>query len=97
MAQFSEKDQSTVTRRMASLAKHFVSGTSSSSNGSVGFLPTSMNDSYHRIHGEVPTHIPVWKQVTDSSGKEFVDIIYEKAEGEGIAKVRASMLQCLKM
>lgn len=46
-----------------------------------------MNDSYHRIHGEVPSHIPVWKISSDESGKEFTDIIYEKAEGEAIAKV----------
>lgn len=46
-----------------------------------------MDDSYHRKHGEVPTHEPIWRRACDESGKEFTDIIYEKAEGEGIAKV----------
>ncbi|GLU03097.1 hypothetical protein SLE2022_203150 [Rubroshorea leprosula] len=46
-----------------------------------------MNDSYHRTHGEVSGHQVVWKAAVDDSGKEFTDIIYEKAVGEGIAKI----------
>ena len=44
---------------------------------------SSMNDKYHKVHGEVPTHQVVWRK----SELEFVDIIYEKAVGEDIAKV----------
>jgi hypothetical protein len=40
------------------------------------------------VHGDVPSEPPEWRAATDASGKEFVDIIYEKAVGEGIAKVR---------
>lgn len=40
------------------------------------------------MHGDVPSEPPEWRAATDESGKEFVDIVYEKAVGEGIAKVR---------
>lgn len=63
-----------------------------SSPGTVGLSnnssSSSMNDSYHRIHGEVPTHQVVWRTCCDDSDKDFTDIIYEKAVGEEIAKVR---------
>ncbi|KAI4384299.1 hypothetical protein MLD38_002472 [Melastoma candidum] len=46
------------------------------------------NDSYHRVHGEVSSLPVQWRKVPgDDSGREFVDIVYEKAVGEGIAKV----------
>lgn len=52
---------------------------------------SSMNDNYHKVHGEVPTHQVVWRKADlvgdDGETKEFVDIIYEKAVGEDIAKV----------
>ncbi|CAO2165827.1 unnamed protein product [Urochloa humidicola] len=44
-------------------------------------------DSYRRVHGDVSSEPPVWRAATDESGKEFVDIIYEKAVNEGIAKI----------
>ncbi|TVU35659.1 hypothetical protein EJB05_17560, partial [Eragrostis curvula] len=44
-------------------------------------------DSYRRVHGDVPSEPPEWRAATDESGKAFVDIIYEKAAGEGIAKI----------
>lgn len=47
-----------------------------------------VDDSYSRTHVPVPTHQPIWKRIpTDESGKQFEDIIYEKAAEEGIAKV----------
>lgn len=46
------------------------------------------SDSYRRVHSDVPSEPPEWRAATDESGKEFVDILYEKAVGEGIAKVR---------
>ena len=44
-------------------------------------------DSYRRVHGEVAAHDVMWKEAEDDLGKPFSDIIYEKAVGEGIAKV----------
>ncbi|CAO2178899.1 unnamed protein product [Urochloa humidicola] len=44
-------------------------------------------DSYRRVHGDVSSEPPEWRAATDESGKEFVDIIYEKAVNEGIAKI----------
>ncbi|KAG6714042.1 hypothetical protein I3842_05G183500 [Carya illinoinensis] len=92
MAQMAEKDMNTVSRRVASVAQHFIPvHLPSNESGSLGLSNTSnINDSYHRVHGEVPTHPAVWRSVArDDSGKEFqfTDIIYEKAEGEGIAKI----------
>jgi hypothetical protein len=85
-------------RRLARVAAHLVpsfpaphatgpplapspAAASSSSSSPAG-------DSYRRVHGDVPSEPPEWRTATDESGKEFVDIIYEKAVGEGIAKVR---------
>ncbi|XP_078168842.1 enoyl-CoA hydratase/isomerase D [Carex rostrata] len=47
----------------------------------------SSTNSYHRVHGEVSDKEVTWQAVCDESGKEFVDIIYEKSIGEGIAKI----------
>ncbi|KAH9708863.1 hypothetical protein KPL70_013008 [Citrus sinensis] len=73
---------------MTAVANHLVPVISSDSNsGFIGLNNASMNDSYHRIHGEVPSHDVVWRIACDESGTEFTDIIYEKAVGEGIAKI----------
>ncbi|KAH9773216.1 hypothetical protein KPL71_013271 [Citrus sinensis] len=73
---------------MTAVANHLVPVISSESNsGFIGLNNASMNDSYHRIHGEVPSHDVVWRIACDESGTEFTDIIYEKAVGEGIAKI----------
>ena len=86
-----EKDLDTMRRRVASIANHFIPLHSSQSGGQVRLCNTSMKDSYHKVHGEVPSHDVVWKRITsDESGKEYTDIIYEKAEGEAIAKVGAN-------
>jgi naphthoate synthase len=45
-------------------------------------------DSYRRVHGDVPSEPPEWRVATDEDGKDFVDILYEKSVGEGIAKVK---------
>ncbi|EAY75266.1 hypothetical protein OsI_03153 [Oryza sativa Indica Group] len=45
------------------------------------------SDSYRRVHGDVPSEPPEWRAATDESGKGFVDILYDKAVGEGIAKI----------
>lgn len=91
MAQVSEKQLDSVRRRMAAVANHLLPIMNTNSNyGSIGLSNASMKDRYHRIHGEVPSHDVVWRTACDESGKEFTDIIYEKAVGEGIAKVRLS-------
>ncbi|PSS26869.1 1,4-dihydroxy-2-naphthoyl-CoA synthase, peroxisomal like [Actinidia chinensis var. chinensis] len=78
-------------RRLASVANHLVPvRPAQTTRGSIGpsNCSASINDSYHRIHGEVSTHEPVWKIVPcDENGKEFTDIIYETAVGEAIAKI----------
>ncbi|KAL3636354.1 hypothetical protein CASFOL_020901 [Castilleja foliolosa] len=91
MAGLTFKDAEIISRRMASVARHLspaqnpdpsypnlISGSNCSSK---------FNDNFHRVNGEVPTHIPEWKPALDESGKEYTDIIYEKAVGEGIAKI----------
>ncbi|KAI3452729.1 hypothetical protein Pfo_009393 [Paulownia fortunei] len=91
MAGMTGKDAETVNRRMASVAGHLIPATQSLNwkDKSIGLSNCSsgFDDTYHRVHGEVPTHIPEWKPALDDSGKEFTDIIYEKAVGEGIAKI----------
>ncbi|XP_061365287.1 1,4-dihydroxy-2-naphthoyl-CoA synthase, peroxisomal isoform X3 [Gastrolobium bilobum] len=90
------KDLNTVIRRVASLTNHLVPSphtcsvagelvlfnTCSSGSGS-----GSRNDSYQRVHGDVLSHDVVWRTASDESGKDFTDIVYEKAVGEGIAKI----------
>ncbi|GMQ09303.1 hypothetical protein CsSME_00052727 [Camellia sinensis var. sinensis] len=95
-----ENEINTMKRRLASVTNHIapmsISGSiglcncsaSSSSSSFSSSSSSSMNDRYHRIHGEVPTHDPVWRLVDcDENGKEFTDIVYEKADGESIAKI----------
>lgn len=92
MAGISAKDLEIMNRRLASVANHLMPTTNSSL--AQQFAPigltncsSSMNDNYHKVHGDVSTHEPEWRICCDESGKEYTDIIYEKAVGEGIAKV----------
>ncbi|KAF3431248.1 hypothetical protein FNV43_RR25978 [Rhamnella rubrinervis] len=87
MVKIAENELNTLKRRVASVANHLIPVHSGPSCSSFGLSNASMNDSYHRIHGEVPTHPVVWRIACDESGKDFTDIIYEKADGEGIAKI----------
>ncbi|XP_011622017.1 1,4-dihydroxy-2-naphthoyl-CoA synthase, peroxisomal isoform X3 [Amborella trichopoda] len=68
--------------RISSITSHLVPVSSSP----LHITATSMKDSYHRIHGDVPLNKAEWRSCCDRSGREFTDIIYEKAVGEGIAK-----------
>lgn len=79
-----------VERRIGFVANHIIpstNGSNSASSSSIQMNSTSMNDSYHRVHGEVPTHDVVWRTTCDDLGIQFTDIIYEKSVGEGIAKI----------
>lgn len=99
MADTAEKDYNTVKRRVACVTNHliplhhdhFPTITTTCRNSNVELCnAASINDSYHRIHGEVSTHEVSWKLAYDyESGNEFhfTDIIYQKAVGEGIAKI----------
>ncbi|CAI0434665.1 unnamed protein product [Linum tenue] len=88
MAPISEKELDSMKRRVAAVANHvnplFSTPASSSSSPIIGLHATSMRDSYHRIHGQVSTAEASWK-IADE--QQFTDIIYEKAVGEGIAKI----------
>ncbi|XP_061991515.1 1,4-dihydroxy-2-naphthoyl-CoA synthase, peroxisomal [Rosa rugosa] len=88
MAQSTEKDlMNRVNRRMASISNH-LTPINTIPNSITLSHTSSMDDSYHRTHGQVPTHQVVWEAAAvDESGKEFTDIIYEKSVGEGIAKI----------
>ncbi|XP_012085403.1 1,4-dihydroxy-2-naphthoyl-CoA synthase, peroxisomal [Jatropha curcas] len=87
MAKISEKEVYTVRRRIASVSNHLIPVPQASNYGSIELSTTSMNDAYHRIHGEVSTEPVVWRNASDGSKEEFTDIVYEKAVGEGIAKI----------
>ncbi|XP_020594845.1 1,4-dihydroxy-2-naphthoyl-CoA synthase, peroxisomal-like, partial [Phalaenopsis equestris] len=77
----------TMKRRIANLNNHFLPVTYSfSASRSISSSPASAEDSYRRIHGEVSAEAAVWRPALDESGK-FTDILYEKAVGEGIAKI----------
>ncbi|KAJ9169542.1 hypothetical protein P3X46_017724 [Hevea brasiliensis] len=85
MSKVSENELDSVRRRVASVSNH-LAPVPFSNYVSIGLSNTSMNDSYHRIHGEVSTEQVVWRNTHDGS-EQFTDIIYDKAVGEGIAKI----------
>ncbi|KAF8009152.1 hypothetical protein BT93_J0210 [Corymbia citriodora subsp. variegata] len=97
MATTSDERVGAAARRVAAVTNHLSppgpapkegpSSVSARPCGGGGGGGTSMNDAYHRIHGEVPVHPVAWRTADDGSGPEFTDIIYEKAVGEGIAKI----------
>ncbi|KAB5520935.1 hypothetical protein DKX38_025254 [Salix brachista] len=95
MAQkLSDKELYSVRRRMASVANHLMvpsPAAPSSKCDPVELVPiaASMNDNYHKVHGNVSNKEVVWRNVavSDGSTKDFTDIIYQKAVGEGIAKI----------
>ncbi|KAL5723816.1 1,4-dihydroxy-2-naphthoyl-CoA synthase [Ranunculus cassubicifolius] len=79
--------KNTMSRRVESLLNH-LNPLQPHSSTSIELSPTSMrDDKYHKVHGEVSTHEAEWRIAVDELGKEFTDIVYEKAVGEGIAKI----------
>lgn len=48
---------------------------------------TGKPSSYARIHGEVSRAPAKWRNVDELGGQRLEDVLYHKAEGEGIAKV----------
>lgn len=80
------KDIESINRRIGSVAGHLIPAQTRNGND-IAFSNCSsgIDDTYHRVHGQVPPHIPHWKPALDDPAKPFADIIYEKAEN--IAKV----------
>ncbi|OAY65582.1 1,4-dihydroxy-2-naphthoyl-CoA synthase, peroxisomal [Ananas comosus] len=83
------KELTSVERRVARIASHLLPSISPLSPAPpIVRSVASAEDSYRRVHGEVSAKEAAWREVCDDeSGKGFVDIIYEKALGEGIAKI----------
>ncbi|KAK7361819.1 hypothetical protein VNO77_03903 [Canavalia gladiata] len=81
------KDLETVIRRIASVTNHLTSSHSTAARELALCHTSSRNDSYQRVHGDVPSHDVVWRIASDESGNDFTDIVYEKAVGEAIAKI----------
>ncbi|ESQ29439.1 hypothetical protein EUTSA_v10023583mg [Eutrema salsugineum] len=84
------KELGTANRRISTVTNHLIPLIPTRVNSVELCTASSMDDNYHKVHGEVPTHEVVWEKadfVGDGERKEFVDVIYEKAVGEGIAKI----------
>ncbi|KAK8933600.1 1,4-Dihydroxy-2-naphthoyl-CoA synthase, peroxisomal [Platanthera zijinensis] len=73
-------------RRIANLSNHLSPLLTHPPRPIIG-SPASSDDSYRRVHGEVSAAAAAWRPALDESGKGFTDILYEKAIGEGIAKI----------
>ncbi|XP_010682844.2 1,4-dihydroxy-2-naphthoyl-CoA synthase, peroxisomal [Beta vulgaris subsp. vulgaris] len=88
MSRIEEREMEVVNRRISNVANHLNPLLKShQSYPSISLSTTSMNDNYHKVHGQVSLDPVVWRLASDDSGKDFVDIIYEKAVGEAIAKI----------
>ncbi|CAL9755257.1 unnamed protein product [Musa acuminata subsp. burmannicoides] len=89
MADVSGKDLRTSGRRIARIAHHLLPLATPPPPRPLPIQRSvaSANDSYRSVHGEVSTREATWIPACDESGKEYTDIIYEKAVGEGIAKI----------
>lgn len=81
------------SQRLATIVRHLAPEASPSVESSLTRLTCLGNEarkpsSYERVHGKVSRELPVWVSVALPSGQEeFRDILYEKSESEGIAKV----------
>ncbi|CAK0782116.1 hypothetical protein CVIRNUC_005568 [Coccomyxa viridis] len=47
----------------------------------------NISSSYQRIHGSVPRHAVRWNSISMVQQVRLQDIIYDKADGEGVAKI----------
>ncbi|XP_058767857.1 1,4-dihydroxy-2-naphthoyl-CoA synthase, peroxisomal-like [Vicia villosa] len=84
-------DIETVLRRVTSVTNHLLPTPTPPQPHLISLSHTSSstkNDTYQRVHGNVPSNEVVWKVVaSDEEGRDFTDIVYEKSVGEGIAKI----------
>ena len=53
---------------------------------------TGKLNSYARVHGEVPRTPAKWRAIPTVYKERLQEVVYEKAEGEGIAKVPGQLL-----
>jgi hypothetical protein len=92
-------------RRLAVLARQLeaasvpaspavVSASSTAASYSAYASATSKPSSYARVHGEVSRAPAQWRLVRTVAKEELVDVKYEKAAGESIAKVPALAARC---
>ena len=65
--------------------------TASSSTSSTHASVTGEPSSYAKVHGTPSRAAAVWRRVPALAGKQLEDVKYDKAMGEGIAKVRARL------
>lgn len=96
MAGISAEAAKAINRRVFAVSRHLIPEPNHAHGVGMSACSSGFDDTYHRVHGAVPTHIPPWKAAMDDYGKDFVDIIYEKAAGEGIAKVSSVHQQKLQ-
>ncbi len=80
-------------RRLQILARQLTSSEASGSESSVSSSSptfasaTGSPSSYARIHGEASRMPARWRRIEVVAKEQLQDVKYEKAEGEGIAKV----------
>jgi hypothetical protein len=74
---------STSERPTSDIAPQTTASTSQSSYASATGRPTS----YARIHGEVSREAAAWNRIHSIGKEPLEEVKYEKAQGEGIAKV----------
>ncbi|KAL2903618.1 1 4-dihydroxy-2-naphthoyl-CoA synthase peroxisomal [Bienertia sinuspersici] len=85
MSKIEKKEMEVVSRRLSNVTNHLNPEISPSishhqlPSTTISLSTTSMNDNYHKVHGQVSMEPVVWRIASDDSGKDFVDIIYEKA------------------
>lgn len=51
------------------------------------------SSSYARIHGEVSRTPAVWRDISSVAREVLQEVLYEKADGDGIARVRTLHVQ----
>lgn len=96
MVDISGRELGAAERRIANIANHLSPLPSNSAPPSMVRQATaSTGDSYHKVHGKVSTREATWRPACDESGKDYTDIVYEKAVGEGIAKATSLTISFL--
>lgn len=70
------------------IAPEDCAGRSSDRSSEIYASATGRPNSYARIHGDVSRRPAQWKNITTAQKETLQEILYHKAHGEGIAKVR---------
>lgn len=87
------------TRRVAAIARHLQPDEAfSSQSGNYGHAlephttAAASQSSYAKVHGAVSRGDATWTQIPTVQNQSLLEVIYEKAKDEGIAKVCAAEL-----